>query len=62
MRQKKYFFLFYLLFAAPLCADTIMVSPNPIVTANAISDDVNGADLAGLDVVATFGEASGPLV
>lgn len=54
--------LLFLLMAADLSAETILVNPNPIATANAISSEVNGADLAGLNVTATFGEASGPLV
>lgn len=51
-----------LLITAHLTAETIRVDPNPTVTANAITDTVTGADLAGLLVTATFGEPTGPLV
>lgn len=62
MCQRKCFFLVCLLVTAHLSAETIVVNPNPIVTANAISDNLTGSDLTGLVVVATFGEYTGPLV
>ncbi|HTU47381.1 MAG TPA: PEP-CTERM sorting domain-containing protein [Bryobacteraceae bacterium] len=62
MCQRKCFFLVCLLVTAHLSAETIVVNPNPIVTANAISDNVTGSDLTGLVVVATFAEGTGTLV
>lgn len=62
MRQNLHFLLSCLVAVSPVCAVTIVTNPNPIVTANAITANVTGADLAGLSVTATFGEASGPLV
>ncbi len=62
MCQTKCFFLLCLLITADLSAETIVVNPNPIVTANAISDSLTGSDLTGLVVVGVFGEGSGPLV
>jgi len=41
-----------------LTAATIVVDPNPIVTASSITSNVNGADLAGLLVTATYLEPS----
>jgi hypothetical protein len=62
MHQKISFLLLVLFCTSCLGAETIIVNPFPIVTANAISDNVTGADLTGLIVTATFGEASGPFV
>jgi hypothetical protein len=62
MRLEKSFLPLCLLIAFHVCAETIVVNPNPVVTANAISSNVSGADLTGLVVIATFGEGSAPLV
>jgi hypothetical protein len=50
------------LVTAYLAAETIIINPNPTVTATEITDKVTGADLTGLRVTATFAEYDGPLV
>ncbi len=62
MYWKTHFLLLGLLFAADLPAATIVVDPNPIVTANSIVNSVTGADMAGLLVTARYGSVSGPIV
>jgi hypothetical protein len=51
-----------LLLTAHLSAATIVVDPNPTVTAHSILDSITGADMAGLIITASYGSVSGPII
>ena len=61
MPGKTALLLLPLLVIGYLPGQTINVNPSPTEVASAITDTVTGADLAGLRVTATYGEAA-PLV